>query len=534
MLSTSKIAVQTSLNTVPLAKDQKFFSAADAIDLTNLEATTKKAAAIAVASVIDIAIRDSKKDEKPVLMPAPVQIPPSLSLSSVTFKDTVAYYSFDFDGSLFNRFYFTSAENKNTNLTETERFNLANLHLFKWVANQIQLAKYSDVVILSGSARQSQSTELFNAYPEYGPDRGLSFPKLRSMCAAISSLSGFNCTLDTSLLADFYNDKPAGESYQAAMKDRSEVNHSQYAFDDTKISLIYAQIHKAASENPNVNIVFNFFDDRAGGYNGILATLRMFFSENADLLPHNVSLHLHKYDGEELVTAWTRHGERFYGYQEELSNPNPIQGKGPIDYNYRETLKAIGKKFGNKEQTYMGQLLSGKEELIKLIHATRSELPAYSLDAKHQVPAFYKDVGKIKDLAGEASVSFKQNAFPPLITNKEYMLRVKGAKIASSINGLINQIEKEIPAQQAKHDSKFFSCCLTSEAVTSAALVGALRQLSYVMELYYGNNSSLTRAEANLLKSQKDLLTPLLIPYENDFSWLKDYIQHDKVKTLKP
>ncbi len=41
--------------------------------------------------------------------------------------------------------------------------------------------------------------------------------------------------------------------------------HSDWLFDETKATIIYAQMHKIANENPNEEIVFDFYDDRGNG-----------------------------------------------------------------------------------------------------------------------------------------------------------------------------------------------------------------------------------------------------------------------------
>ena len=62
-------------------------------------------------------------------------------------------------------------------------------------------------------------------------------------------------------------------------------------FDETKFTLLYAQIHKLASEHADRKINFHFYDDKLP----ILTELSLLFSHYPELLPGNCTLCLHQY-----------------------------------------------------------------------------------------------------------------------------------------------------------------------------------------------------------------------------------------------
>jgi hypothetical protein len=76
-------------------------------------------------------------------------------------------------------------------------------------------------------------------------------------------------------------------------------------------------MHKVASENPDSEIVFDFYDDTKE----ILANLQDFFEKNPDLMPKKLILRLHFYNGGK------------------IQDQTPIHGTGEIDNNYQNNIK---------------------------------------------------------------------------------------------------------------------------------------------------------------------------------------------------
>lgn len=97
-------------------------------------------------------------------------------------------------------------------------------------------------------------------------------------------------------------------------------------FDNSKITLLYQQMHRAFELNPG-ETVFNFYDDT---YDGILKPLQMFFKENPDFIPKGMTLHLHYYAKTQDNPTAT------------IQAFPPIEGTGKHDPNYRDTMLLVG------------------------------------------------------------------------------------------------------------------------------------------------------------------------------------------------
>lgn len=96
--------------------------------------------------------------------------------------------------------------------------------------------------------------------------------------------------------------------------------------DYKKLKLVYAQMHRAAVLNPLENIIYDFVDDEP-----LIDELHNFFTDHPVLIPHNVTLRLHRYDGS--------HDE----YNKVIiENKNAICGTGEIDENYENSVSFMG------------------------------------------------------------------------------------------------------------------------------------------------------------------------------------------------
>lgn len=223
---------------------------------------------------------------------------------------TIRVLSFDFDGCLFNKNYI---ESKNKNVIES---NSAFLNKIK-LENQ----GFSKVYTLVGSNRQSEAVDKVNAYR-----KGSCFPAIEQVNDYLGAIH------DPFLLADVFGDLPAGISYVRARDEDYDGKHEDWLFDESKVTVLYAQMHKIAAENPHESIIFDFYDDRGNGVKSeedILEKLHVFYNESKELMPSNLRLRLHHYAGE-LVTPIAE-----------------IKGTGFIDENYRETVKDLSQQAVN-------------------------------------------------------------------------------------------------------------------------------------------------------------------------------------------
>lgn len=187
-------------------------------------------------------------------------------------------------------------------------------------------SNYTQSILFIGSNRQSESIDFVNR-----PKKGSCFPVIKKIATVL------NFDLDSSLMADIYGDLPFGTSYERAMNPE-ETNHADWVFDETKATILYAQMHKISMEYPNEEIIFEFYDDRLD----ILTALKDFYNEYPELFPENVTLRLNLYKGP--ITLFNR-------YKGQINDPgavsitiqtiDEIDGEGIIDANFRETVKEM-------------------------------------------------------------------------------------------------------------------------------------------------------------------------------------------------
>ncbi|TIE22133.1 type IV secretion protein Dot, partial [Legionella pneumophila] len=134
---------------------------------------------------------------------------------------------------------------------------------------------------------------------------------------------------DPFLLADAYNLVPAGTSlHEATNPANGGKIQNGWLHDKSKTSLVYAHMQRASSLEAREQIDYFFYDDRED----ILEGLYQFFSENPELIPSNVRMHLVKY-------ACSRENVHT------MDNYKiPVQGKGFTNPDYVKTIKAFGDK----------------------------------------------------------------------------------------------------------------------------------------------------------------------------------------------
>lgn len=166
------------------------------------------------------------------------------------------------------------------------------------------------------TARQSKLSDEFNT--QYN-DSTSCFPLYHYLPDFLDA------QLDQFLLADLFSDLPTGTSFERAMDPEYLGEHADWYFDESKITLIYAKIHRSALYNQYGLVLFTFYDDRSD----ILDGLYHFFNTHKALLPPNLILNLCQFVKGESV--------QYY---------RPISQEGQtllgIDYDYKRTTKVLG------------------------------------------------------------------------------------------------------------------------------------------------------------------------------------------------
>lgn len=226
----------------------------------------------------------------------------------------VRVLSFDFDGCLFHKSYRDSTE---------KHVVLHNLPFLKTIREQNK--DFEHVFLFIGSNRQSLSTDVFNSRTT-----GSCFPAIQQITNYLST-DEQEVVFDPLLLADVYNSLASGTAYAHALDYlRSptrlapmELKQSTpgWVFDDSKVTILYAQIHKAAALHPDKPIVFDFYDNRID----ILVGLEIFFAAYSELIPQNVSLEFHHYEGQG------------------ITHLAEVSGTGLIDIDYPSTVREMSR-----------------------------------------------------------------------------------------------------------------------------------------------------------------------------------------------
>ena len=190
----------------------------------------------------------------------------------------------------------------------------------------------TEVIVMVGSNRQSVESE------------NSATPLRNKWCApvlnaVITSIKEPTIRFDGFLLGDVYRKDQTQESefdrIQKFASDRTKTieKNDPVPVDKTKLSILYAQMHKIASENPEATIVFDFYDDKTE----ILDSLNTFLTKNPDLIPKNVTLQLHRY-----VSFDDKTNEKLEEHCEDTTyETKKIQGEGPIDAFYIENTKRL-------------------------------------------------------------------------------------------------------------------------------------------------------------------------------------------------
>lgn len=230
-------------------------------------------------------------------------------------------YSFDFDG-CFANYDFLSTDEKTRSIIKS------NIDLI----NYINKSKNPKIVFI-GSNRQSLLDDRANSTAD---NRGSCYPAITEVSRQI------NAKFNSFLMADLYNNLKDGTTLKQALKyiskktslyNEKKVSKDLSKFpnwvhDESKMTLIYAQMHKLAIDHPNDQIQFHFIDDKEE----LLNDLYEYFSKFPELIPKNVTLNLKAYTG-----PTDRNGkpvaQLFKAY-------NPIQGTRELpDHDFRNTVK---------------------------------------------------------------------------------------------------------------------------------------------------------------------------------------------------
>lgn len=233
---------------------------------------------------------------------------------------TIRVCSFDFDGCLFN-LPFKLDWNRPKDVPRVIYHNETFLDGLKEKSNA-----FSKTITFIGSSRQSEPVERVNTYIYVGAERhyrGASFPAIQEITDYLMADNQHPVIFDPLLLSDIYADLDSGVSYYRGLSENYTGEHAHCRFDKTKLSILYAQMHKVASEHPEEKIEFNFYDDRKK----ILDDLGEYFKQNTKTIPANLTLNLYRYN---IVKS------------DKQTLIQSFKGEGEHDTSFRQTIKSMG------------------------------------------------------------------------------------------------------------------------------------------------------------------------------------------------
>lgn len=272
--------------------------------------------------------------------------------------------SFDFDKCLYNQVYLSAMHtvlNANPNLTwgefleaQNEALSHANKEFLVGIARDVQSSACDTLTLCLGSARQSHQDDWVNRL--YGAkisgSAHYALLMLKHQLAFLLQGSGKHISVDIFylLLADIYSKLNTGTAYKMALnamhdnfstwspqqarrlKATAFSAHPHWVFDESKLTIVYAQIQQLAIDNPLARIHYNFYDDRLD----ILQNLADFLSANQTTfpIPRHLTVTLNQY------------------MKGKLKKITTIQGEGDVDHGYREKIQRVIALVGGKTNHY--------------------------------------------------------------------------------------------------------------------------------------------------------------------------------------
>jgi hypothetical protein len=270
-------------------------------------------------------------------------------------RPVVVESSIDMDGCYFNENYALIRKKLGYSPVNYQQIPDYNEQLLNDITTELRVANASKSILNLNSNRQCYHSDKHN-YLREDYIIGSAFPAILALHARLqASVTVINpslvCEVNKLLLADIYNDLEIGTCFDLAVteyeKQQTNINHTElqqhpeWVFDSTKLTIIYAQIQRAAKQNPDADIIFNFYDDRED----ILLSLYEFFAVRPYLIPANLTLKMKFYKGNEVILK------------------NSIQGTGLIDASYNVTIKVIAETCGVVSKSFGSCPISALYEL---------------------------------------------------------------------------------------------------------------------------------------------------------------------------
>lgn len=219
--------------------------------------------------------------------------------------------SLDIDGCIFNASFIERAAliqgpNPSYKACKNKNYEDAvSLNPLLWMGLTMEVHEYAEWTLFDGSHRQSEYLDYINVVrSNKNGERflvGSCFPVFPLITNYLRQTYQLSVRWDNLLLDDIYEARSDGSSYQKALdklqnERGDDPARPEMPIDESKVSLLYAQMHKFAADNPGEQLVFDFYDDRED----ILNWLSGFYSAFPSKIPAKLTLRLYHYEGKQM------------------------------------------------------------------------------------------------------------------------------------------------------------------------------------------------------------------------------------------
>lgn len=227
--------------------------------------------------------------------------------------------------------------------TPIESIVSVNQKFFDNLTNRLATKTIEKQYTLIGSNRQSRQIDALNARSN---GNGSCFESIKYVNDYLGA------TFISLLMADIDKRLEIGCSFNRAIDPGYTGSHAEWMFDDSKVRLLYAQIHHVAMLHPNGTIFFDFYDDRPD----ILDNLISFYGLHKELIPSNVTLTLYHYQGTDTTES------------------KVIAGNGFIDEAYQQTAIDLAHFAADNQGINKDSLARGNRSVNVARHANNALL----------------------------------------------------------------------------------------------------------------------------------------------------------------
>lgn len=327
---------------------------------------------------------------------------------------------------------------------------------------------YETRILYSGSNRQSFEIECCNSN-QYSYSF-LVYPELAT---------ALNYNFNPMLLADIESELEPGSAFRQAVlsidsaplgSSLDTAGHPTFKMNESKIKVLYAQIHHAACNSPtSAHIDFDFYDGRVG----ILETLAKFFYNYPFLIPQNVTLRLHHHN-KDIVDrkGFEIHGEGIMcniNFHQTIAEINAQADKGHAMDVF--LLKSLFPTLSGNHRIYLSSL--SDEALIERVRVDTSPDPLNGFLRTIVEIAAQAGSGHAKDVFSQKLLSPTPDGIPINLSDENLLSRNTG--MDANLN-LLRPFQDKITPDMAR---SYYLLNPETKFMTDEAILPSTNQLNW-------------------------------------------------------